>query len=75
MTYDLNSKIALITGPFQTFSSPSGHIESSKMIGKIMADYIKKEKIGKIAFDRSGYRYHGKIKALADSMRENGVKI
>ena len=32
MTYDLNSKIALITGPFQTFSSPSGHIESSKMI-------------------------------------------
>ena len=53
----------------------SNNIESSKMIGKLMADYIKKEKIGKIAFDRSGYRYHGKIKALADSMRENGVKI
>ena len=53
----------------------SNNIESSKMIGKLMADYIKKEKIEKIAFDRSGYRYHGKIKALADSMRENGVKI
>ena len=53
----------------------SNNIESSKMIGKLMADYIKKEQIGKIAFDRSGYRYHGKIKALADSMRENGVKI
>ena len=53
----------------------SNNMESSKMIGKLMADDIKKEKIGKIAFDRSGYRYHGKIKALADSMRENGVKI
>jgi large subunit ribosomal protein L18 len=38
-----------------------------------MADYIKKEKIGKIAFDRSGYRYHGRVKALADSARENGL--
>jgi large subunit ribosomal protein L18 len=45
------------------------------MIGKIMADFIKKEKIKKVAFDRSGYKYHGKIKALADSIRENGVKI
>ena len=53
----------------------SNNIESSKIIGKLMADYIKKEKIEKVAFDRSGYKYHGKIKALADSIRENGVKI
>ena len=53
---------------------PTGY-KSSKVIGKLMADYIKKEKIEKVAFDRSGYKYHGKIKALADSIRENGVKI
>ena len=53
----------------------SNNIASSKIIGKIMADFIKKEKIKKVAFDRSGYKYHGKIKALADSIRENGVKI
>lgn len=53
----------------------SNNIESSKLIGKLMADFIKKEKIEKVAFDRSGYKYHGKIKALADSIRENGVKI
>ena len=53
----------------------SNNIESSKIIGKLMADFIKKEKIGKVAFDRSGYKYHGKIKALAESIRENGVKI
>ena len=49
--------------------------ESSKAIGKLMADYLKKNKIERVSFDRSGYKYHGKIKALADSMRENGVKI
>ena len=53
----------------------SNNIKSSKIIGKLMADYIKKEKIEKVAFDRSGYKYHGKIKALAESIRENGVKI
>ena len=40
-----------------------------------MADYLKKNKIESVSFDRSGYKYHGKVKALADSMRENGVKI
>ncbi len=53
----------------------SNNIESSKAIGKLMADYLKKNKIDKVSFDRSGYKYHGKVKALADSMRENGVKI
>ena len=53
----------------------SNNIESSKIIGELMAKYIKKEKIEKVAFDRSGYKYHGKIKALADYIRENGVKI
>ena len=53
----------------------SNNIESSKAIGKLMADYLKKNKIEHVSFDRSGYKYHGKVKALADSMRENGVKI
>ena len=53
----------------------SNNIESSKAIGKLMADYLKKNKIESVSFDRSGYKYHGKVKALADSMRENGVKI
>ena len=53
----------------------SNNIETSKIIGKIIAEFVKKEKIGKVAFDRSGYKYHGKIKALAESIRENGVEI
>ena len=40
-----------------------------------MAAYIKKAKIMNVAFDRSGYRYHGRVKAVAEALRENGVKI
>ena len=40
-----------------------------------MADYIKKAKITKVAFDRSGYRYHGRVKAVAEALRDKGVKI
>ena len=47
-----------------------------KVITTISTNQKKlKKKIKKVAFDRSGYKYHGKIKALADSIRENGVKI
>ncbi len=53
----------------------TNNIESAKGIGVKMADYIKKAKISNVAFDRSGYRYHGRVKAVAEALRENGVKI
>ena len=53
----------------------SNNIESSKIIGKLMADYIKKEKIEKVAFDRSGYKYHGRVKALAEAARTAGLEF
>ena len=49
--------------------------EQSKEVGNILADKIKKNKIKIIVFDRNGYRYHGRVKALADSIREQGIKI
>ena len=51
------------------------NIESAKGIGNKMAEYIKKAKITNVAFDRSGYKYHGRIKAVAEALRDNGVKI
>ena len=53
----------------------SNNIESAKDVGAKMATYIKKAKITNVAFDRSGYRYHGRVKAVAEALRENGVKI
>ena len=51
------------------------NIKSATEIGGKMADYIKKAKITKVAFDRSGYRYHGRVKAVAEALRDKGVKI
>lgn len=51
-----------------------GKIEVSKLVGKLIAERAK-DKTEKIAFDRSGFKYHGRIKALADSAREFGLNF
>ncbi len=49
--------------------------EAAAKVGKIIAERAKAAGIEKIAFDRSGYRYHGRIKALADAAREGGLQF
>ena len=53
----------------------SGNIEAAKVVGKLIAERAAKGGITKVAFDRSGYKYHGRVKALADSARENGLQF
>ena len=48
-------------------------VELARIMGKEVATAAKKKKIDKIVFDRSGCKYHGKVKALADGMREGGL--
>ena len=50
-----------------------GNIEAATAIGKRIAEKAKKAGIEKVAFDRSGFRYHGRVKALADAAREHGL--
>ncbi|HOZ53917.1 MAG TPA: 50S ribosomal protein L18 [Bacilli bacterium] len=52
-----------------------GNIEAAKIVGAEIAKKAKKVKINKVVFDRSGYLYHGRVKALADAARENGLNI
>lgn len=52
-----------------------GNIEGAKLVGKDIATKAKKNKIEKIAFDRGGYLYHGRVKALAEAARENGLEF
>ncbi|MDD2933628.1 MAG: 50S ribosomal protein L18 [Methylotenera sp.] len=52
-----------------------GNIEAAIVIGKLIAEKAKKAGITTVAFDRSGYKYHGRIKALADAARENGLSF
>lgn len=52
-----------------------GNIEAAKAVGKDIAQKCNKLKIKKVVFDRSGYLYHGRIAALADAARENGLEF
>jgi large subunit ribosomal protein L18 len=52
-----------------------GNIESAKVIGKLIAQKAQEKGIKKIIFDRGGYDYHGRVAALADAARENGLEF
>ncbi|TCK50864.1 LSU ribosomal protein L18P [Xanthomonas vasicola] len=49
--------------------------DAAVKVGKLIAERAKAAGIEKVAFDRSGYRYHGRIKALADAAREGGLQF
>ena len=50
-------------------------MEQAKAVGKLIAEKAKDKNIDSVVFDRSGYLYHGRVKALADSARESGLKF
>ena len=49
--------------------------ETAKLVGKEIAERAKKSGISEVYFDRGGFLYHGRVKALADAARENGLKF
>lgn len=53
----------------------TGNITAAQAVGKAVAERAKKAGITDVAFDRSGFRYHGRVKALADAARENGLQF
>ena len=53
----------------------SSDIEAAKYVGKVVAERAVKNGVSEVVFDRGGYAYHGRVKALADSAREAGLKF
>ena len=49
--------------------------EVSKLVGNLIAERAKDKGVTTVVFDRAGYRYHGRVKALADAAREGGLKL
>jgi len=52
-----------------------GNVAAAKEVGKTIAERAKAAGVDKVAFDRSGFRYHGRVKALADAAREAGLEF
>ena len=53
----------------------TGNVEAAKSVGVLIAEKAKAAGVDAVSFDRSGYKYHGRVKALADSAREAGLKF
>lgn len=56
-------------------SKSTGNVETAKAVGKLVAERAVKAGIKQVAFDRSGFNYHGRVKALADAAREGGLEF
>ena len=53
----------------------TGNVEAAKAVGRAIAERAKAAGISKVAFDRSGFMYHGRVQALADAAREAGLEF
>ena len=70
----LASASTLISDIKDSFKN-SGNSEAAGVVGKLIAERAVQAGVTKVAFDRSGYKYHGRVKALAEAARENGLEF
>ena len=56
-------------------SGSTGNVEAAKAVGALIAERAKAAGVSEVSFDRSGYKYHGRVRALADAAREAGLKF
>jgi len=70
-----SAKIKIKEGEEKKEINLSGKIALAYEVGKLIAQKAKDKKIEKAVFDRAGYKYHGRVKALADGAREAGLKF
>jgi large subunit ribosomal protein L18 len=52
-----------------------GNVKAAQAVGRLIAERAKAKGVEKVAFDRSGFRYHGRVKALAEAAREGGLQF
>jgi len=56
-------------------SGGTGNVDAARAVGRAIAEKAKDAGVEAVAFDRSGFKYHGRVKALADAAREHGLKF
>lgn len=72
---DDNAGNTLACAELKEIKSGKNNIEGAAKVGKLIAEKCKAKGIEKVVFDRGGYLYHGKVKALAEAAREGGLKF
>jgi large subunit ribosomal protein L18 len=64
-----------VEGDMKKSLKATGNVDAAVAVGKAIAERAKSAGITQVAFDRSGFKYHGRVKALADAARENGLEF
>jgi large subunit ribosomal protein L18 len=72
---DFEGKTLASASTVQAKADNGGNIDAAKAVGSKIAEAAKAAGIEAIAFDRNGFKYHGRVKALADAAREGGLKF
>ena len=67
--------VTLVSSSSLELKSKNNNLEAAAAVGKDIAEKAKKAKIKTVVFDRGGYLYHGRVKALAEAARENGLEF
>ena len=72
---DLDGKTIVSANSRQANAEAGGNKDAAAVVGKVIAERAKEAGITSVAFDRNGYRYHGRVRALADAAREGGLQL
>jgi len=72
---DLDGKTLAAASSVQAKMQHGSNVESAKTVGQQVAEAAKAAGVTQVAFDRNGFRYHGRVKALADAAREAGLQF
>ncbi len=72
---DTTGKTLVAASDMELKSAKGVKVDKAKEVGKLIAQKAKDKKISQVVFDRAGYKYHGRIKALAEGAREGGLKF
>lgn len=72
---DGGSVIASASTNEKGYQGPTSNKDAAAAIGKLIAERAKEKGVTRVAFDRSGFKYHGRVQALADAARESGLQF
>ena len=59
----------------EELTANSGNVQGATTIGEMLAARLKEQGISKLSFDRNGYKYHGRVQAIAEALRKEGIEV